>query len=67
VLFRATDKKLRREYVRDRPDFLASDLGTVTLRPVHATDTQETIVLKPEHLVEHRVACSRCHEITRSI
>jgi hypothetical protein len=67
MLSRATDKKPRRENVRDRPDFLRSDRGTVTLRPVHAADTQQAIALKSEYLIEHRVACSRCHEITRSI
>jgi hypothetical protein len=67
VLLRAPNKKLTRENVRDRPDFLRSDPGAVTLRPVHATDTQEAIALKSEHLIEHRVACNRCHEITWSI
>ena len=67
MLSTATGQKLMRENVSDRPDFLRSDHGTVTLRPVHATDTQQAVALKSEHLIEHRVACNRCHEITRSI
>src|SRR5579859_4212346 len=67
VLATATDKTLMRENVSDRPDFLRPDHRTVTLRPVHTTDPQQAIALKSEHLIEHRVACNRCHEVTRSI